>query len=169
MTFWGQIWGSRDESSPYAVYAKRCSMGQRIFWGGNSPKATTGFEKSQKSSHFWNVWGPVAPKRCPLARKCPVQTFSVSARGIVWRWSGGQKSRNKIFFSKIFEILIFPHLGALAPTAPRSPPDLRPKGVRVWFKRLPKRFHRAGDMSICLLYTSPSPRDGLLSRMPSSA
>ena len=27
---------------------------------------------------------------------------------------------------------------------------------------------RMGD-SICLLYTSPSPRDGLLSRMPSSA
>ena len=26
-----------------------------------------------------------------------------------------------------------------------------------------------GVMSICLLYTSPSPRDGLLSRMPSSA
>ena len=25
------------------------------------------------------------------------------------------------------------------------------------------------DMSFCLLYTSPSPRDGLLSRMPSSA
>ena len=26
-----------------------------------------------------------------------------------------------------------------------------------------------GDLSFCLLYTSPSPRDGLLSRMPSSA
>ena len=26
-----------------------------------------------------------------------------------------------------------------------------------------------GDVGICLLYTSPSPRDGLLSRMPSSA
>ena len=26
-----------------------------------------------------------------------------------------------------------------------------------------------GPCSICLLYTSPSPRDGLLSRMPSSA
>ena len=26
-----------------------------------------------------------------------------------------------------------------------------------------------GGMGICLLYTSPSPRDGLLSRMPSSA
>ena len=25
------------------------------------------------------------------------------------------------------------------------------------------------DTTICLLYTSPSPRDGLLSRMPSSA
>ena len=27
----------------------------------------------------------------------------------------------------------------------------------------------ANKNSICLLYTSPSPRDGLLSRMPSSA
>ena len=27
----------------------------------------------------------------------------------------------------------------------------------------------AGEVRICLLYTSPSPRDGLLSRMPSSA
>ena len=27
----------------------------------------------------------------------------------------------------------------------------------------------AGQSRICLLYTSPSPRDGLLSRMPSSA
>ena len=26
-----------------------------------------------------------------------------------------------------------------------------------------------GQLSVCLLYTSPSPRDGLLSRMPSSA
>ena len=26
-----------------------------------------------------------------------------------------------------------------------------------------------GDWNTCLLYTSPSPRDGLLSRMPSSA
>ena len=28
---------------------------------------------------------------------------------------------------------------------------------------------RGGRYNICLLYTSPSPRDGLLSRMPSSA
>src|SRR5664279_5360087 len=28
---------------------------------------------------------------------------------------------------------------------------------------------RRDDLRICLLYTSPSPRDGLLSRMPSSA
>ena len=29
--------------------------------------------------------------------------------------------------------------------------------------------HRREDARTCLLYTSPSPRDGLLSRMPSSA
>ena len=32
-----------------------------------------------------------------------------------------------------------------------------------------RRPRGADDGSICLLYTSPSPRDGLLSRMPSSA
>ena len=36
----------------------------------------------------------------------------------------------------------------------------RPAGVFLYFE---------GDDPICLLYTSPSPRDGLLSRMPSSA
>ena len=32
-----------------------------------------------------------------------------------------------------------------------------------------KGFVRCGVSQGCLLYTSPSPRDGLLSRMPSSA
>ena len=32
-----------------------------------------------------------------------------------------------------------------------------------------KALYRGADILICLLYTSPSPRDGLLSRMPSSA
>ena len=30
-------------------------------------------------------------------------------------------------------------------------------------------FTRRGDLRICLLYTSPSPRDDISSRMPSSA
>ena len=32
-----------------------------------------------------------------------------------------------------------------------------------------KRLAKANPLDPCLLYTSPSPRDGLLSRMPSSA
>ena len=35
--------------------------------------------------------------------------------------------------------------------------------------RLNSKFRFIGDSQGCLLYTSPSPRDGLLSRMPSSA
>ena len=31
------------------------------------------------------------------------------------------------------------------------------------------KYFNIGDFLVCLLYTSPSPRDGLLSRMPSSA
>ena len=38
-----------------------------------------------------------------------------------------------------------------------------PSNTRDWESR------SMGEYSICLLYTSPSPRDGLLSRMPSSA
>ena len=32
-----------------------------------------------------------------------------------------------------------------------------------------KNVDQEGNTATCLLYTSPSPRDGLLSRMPSSA
>ena len=38
-----------------------------------------------------------------------------------------------------------------------------------YFKDVDWVFHLAALADICLLYTSPSPRDGLLSRMPSSA
>ena len=34
---------------------------------------------------------------------------------------------------------------------------------------VPEEFGGSGYSYVCLLYTSPSPRDGLLSRMPSSA
>ena len=37
------------------------------------------------------------------------------------------------------------------------------------YDNLPPPFGVDGKVNICLLYTSPSPRDGLLSRMPSSA
>ena len=44
-----------------------------------------------------------------------------------------------------------------------SPPRFPATGKRLAWPALPGQQHR------CLLYTSPSPRDGLLSRMPSSA
>ena len=39
---------------------------------------------------------------------------------------------------------------------------------KIWSKNVGKGSARKGRV-VCLLYTSPSPRDGLLSRMPSSA
>ena len=48
---------------------------------------------------------------------------------------------------------------------------LREKGLADSKKRADKEANQGtiGDYIHCLLYTSPSPRDGLLSRMPSSA
>ena len=46
-----------------------------------------------------------------------------------------------------------------------SPEDYKQSdAVRIMYVHVP-----AAWTSLCLLYTSPSPRDGLLSRMPSSA
>ena len=44
------------------------------------------------------------------------------------------------------------------------------KGMRVWDQNGKEHIDGvSGGVWTCLLYTSPSPRDGLLSRMPSSA
>ena len=47
-----------------------------------------------------------------------------------------------------------------------SPDDVEAIAAQAFAEMLETGFTRVGD---CLLYTSPSPRDGLLSRMPSSA
>ena|SRR5665647_2514503 len=43
-----------------------------------------------------------------------------------------------------------------------------PEELEIYNKNLPKGTEKV-ILNTCLLYTSPSPRDGLLSRMPSSA
>ena len=42
-------------------------------------------------------------------------------------------------------------------------------GAYMWFRDVVIEAEHQGHHTPCLLYTSPSPRDGLLSRMPSSA
>ena len=55
-----------------------------------------------------------------------------------------------------------------ASAGPPLGPALGPSGVNV--KEVINQINsQTKDMAGCLLYTSPSPRDGLLSRMPSSA
>ena len=51
-------------------------------------------------------------------------------------------------------------------TTPKKPNSALRKVARV---RLSNGFEVTAYIGGCLLYTSPSPRDGLLSRMPSSA
>ena len=43
------------------------------------------------------------------------------------------------------------------------------KTAEVVAKQMGLDEMKTAEINICLLYTSPSPRDGLLSRMPSSA
>ena len=73
-----------------------------------------------------------------------------------------------------------PALGAPQPTGAPVPPDSAAEFLRVteiagasvtarFTGNQVRLIGRADPLGGCLLYTSPSPRDGLLSRMPSSA
>ena len=71
--------------------------------------------------------------------------------------SGGRQSRKFLCEST----------GLSASTVSQVTADLIDDGVIELFT--PKEVIVAKGAKACLLYTSPSPRDGLLSRMPSSA
>ena len=63
------------------------------------------------------------------------------------------------------------HRGGVAPVAPvYAPAPAAPAAAPVAPSAAPEAAPTSPNTpNTCLLYTSPSPRDGLLSRMPSSA
>ena len=79
--------------------------------------------------------------------------------GIKHKKGKADKQRSKIFSKLSKEITVAAKIGD-------KDPDMNPR------LRSAIQAARSANMpkdNICLLYTSPSPRDGLLSRMPSSA
>ena len=61
------------------------------------------------------------------------------------------------------ECHIAPHIGSM------KLQKLTGSQVNALYAKLAESARKDGKTGLCLLYTSPSPRDGLLSRMPSSA
>ena len=70
---------------------------------------------------------------------------------------GGQPRKEAIKKGAILIVLENPYAGDFVDDITPMMYALKPVGLD------------AAEQLICLLYTSPSPRDGLLSRMPSSA
>ena len=73
-------------------------------------------------------------------------------------------------FGKIFRVSTFgeSHGGAVGVILDGCPPKLK-IDINLIQNELDRRRPGQSDITTCLLYTSPSPRDGILSRMPSSA
>ena len=124
---------------------------------------------------------PVTPDRLPdLARLfgtnkttggCYCMWFLVPAKVCSAGWSGG----NKVAFEEM--TAADPHPTGLLAYRNGDPVGWCAVGPRTRYARALRSPVLAGrdrdaDSDVwllCLLYTSPSPRDGLLSRMPSSA
>ena len=96
---------------------------------------------------------PCAPCLSPSSATEPFQNWSIDqVRGLALLWI-----RRYLVVPTVFD----------ARTIHRAHGcRWRIAGLRLRPTRLRRRFKPLGP---CLLYTSPSPRDGLLSRMPSSA
>ena len=77
----------------------------------------------------------------------------------------------RVFLLLYFCILFVPLLQAAEPAFVRE--SIRARGMGNAFTAAANDemllFYNPAALRSCLLYTSPSPRDGLLSRMPSSA
>src|SRR5665647_2374785 len=87
----------------------------------------------------------------------------------------GSNSNSKPFRARLMKAMIFAaglgtRLGELSRERPKALVDVNGKtALRLAAGKLVSEGFDDLIINICLLYTSPSPRDGLLSRMPSSA
>ena len=141
-----------------------------IFVGTNPGvmTATAGHAYAHPSNLFWKL---LHSSGCTDERLKPEQDvdlprlYSMGNTNIVER-----ASRNAAELSKA-------EMSAGTPGLEAKVREFRPEAVcivgkgiweSVWRWKYGRGFRR-GEFGYCLLYTSPSPRDGLLSRMPSSA
>src|SRR5665647_1332070 len=96
---------------------------------------------------------------------------------VFYPMGGGQPTdQGQLIFSdgsqgEVYQVLLKEdEINHYVKTSSQPVPGTEVKGIIDWERRYKNmRVHSAGhviDFS-CLLYTSPSPRDGLLSRMPS--
>ena len=74
-----------------------------------------------------------------------------------------------IFVWLVLGSIIFLVFNNVEPTAPRETISYSQFKQEVLSDRVSEVTYKGDQMTICLLYTSPSPRDDATSRMPSSA
>ena len=74
-----------------------------------------------------------------------------------------------MYLSRFFAVASVILLTGCATTATESVYVTQEKGKLDSYISAGVAYYDQGDYSACLLYTSPSPRDATLSRMPSSA
>ena len=78
----------------------------------------------------------------------------------------GRNATELIMFNRMLPLLPTAAVSLCRPLVQDSPQDVFAQAERLLLKHYQLSPLERGR---CLLYTSPSPRDGLLSRMPSSA
>src|SRR5665647_2605724 len=122
-------------------------------------------------------WNALNFCQLQIAKKCPQSLTSARATAASHRkrWPPCRRRRAK---GRRTTTGAAPAAAAFAPDASviaapglylAAEYPIGPRGITENERHQTGDAEQHEDLAICLLYTSPSPRDGLLSRMPSSA
>ena len=155
----GRVWQYRCYLPPNYDYSR---------FGGDGLVSADGFYCVGRSSSSWSSPNPAAINE--------LMTINVTRKRDHFDlrvYIGGQQSSGRLRCrdfekSKLEDFVIEPVLASGEENCSFSRDDIIPI-LRFYDPASATEKVVAGRKRTCLLYTSPSPRDGLLSRMPSSA
>ena len=109
---------------------------------------------------------------CPCALGLATPTAIMAGTGVAARYGILIKDAEALERAHEVSAVVFDKTGTLTSGAPRIAHLSAIDGNEASLLQLAGALQRGSEHPLakaCLLYTSPSPRDGLLSRMPSSA
>ena len=167
-----------DYDPNIVIEAQNLTKIYRDFWGRQKVRALNALDLEVKKGEIFGLLGPNGSGKSTTIKLLLGLLFPTSGRAVVFGENATEVTKNERIGYLPEESYLYKFL-----TAEETldfygrlfdmPSEVRKERVQKLIKQVglshAKRRQLREYSKGCLLYTSPSPRDGLLSRMPSSA